>query len=83
MSWSIIFSDNLVQNSQQFLQRAPNNWLVLDYSSLENLEQITRQYPDFAPGWFFLARKYESQGKIDQAHKAAASYDTARAKEKI
>ena len=38
------------------------------------LEEVTTDYPDYAPGWYSLGALYEGQGKTDEAK---AAYDKA------
>lgn len=78
------FTPNLISSVQRVLSYAPSYWADMRFTKTRvALEETVQQHPDFAPGWFFLARDYKKAGDLAKADEIYKQFIKAKEREVI
>ncbi|NMC63309.1 MAG: glycosyltransferase [SAR324 cluster bacterium] len=68
--------EGLQSIAEKILSTAPKDWERMEYlNDRRSLISLSKQYPEFAPSWYFLARVLEGEGNKDEARIAQENFD--------
>ena len=80
--WGISLPEELAAGSARLLAAAPSAWENLDWiDDPQRLEAMARDYPDFSPAWFYLAKHHAGQNSLEAARRAKDCFERARERE--